>query len=89
MLQLCCLYQVIYLPVGHTHEDIDVLFGVLASKLLRCDAFTPERMMQLFRTLKEESLPATSGYLRSDDTRNVMVDCAPVWDEFFKVSRQC
>ena len=36
--------------VGHTHEDIDGLFGVLAHKLENMNAFTPEAMNALFAT---------------------------------------
>lgn len=34
--------------VGHTHEDIDGLFGVLSSKLQDRTAYTPDEMSQLF-----------------------------------------
>ena len=43
-------------------------------------------MMQLFQeTLHESRLPPALGFLRSDDTSCVMMDCVPQWDMFFKV----
>ena len=37
-----------FLMVGHTHEDIDGLFGVLSHKLAHQNAFTPAAMESLF-----------------------------------------
>lgn len=39
-----------FLPVGHTHEDIDALFSVIAKSLRRCPAFT---FQQLVSTCKD------------------------------------
>ena len=36
-----------FLMVGHTHEDIDGLFGVLSHKLENRHAFTPKEMANL------------------------------------------
>ena len=40
--------QINFLPVGHTHEDIDGLFGLLAVKTVNQNAFTPLEMNALF-----------------------------------------
>ena len=40
--------QINFLMVGHTHEDIDGLFGILANKLQNQNAFTPNDMNALF-----------------------------------------
>ena len=40
--------QINFLMVGHTHEDIDGLFGLLASKLKNLNAFTTFDMNALF-----------------------------------------
>ena len=50
--------QINFLMVGHTHEDIDGLFGVLAHKLQNQNAFTTNDMNALFA---QASKPACSG----------------------------
>ena len=44
---ILCL-QINFLMVGHTHEDIDGLFGILASKLMNLCAYTTQEMNALF-----------------------------------------
>ncbi|KAL3133949.1 hypothetical protein ABBQ32_008396 [Trebouxia sp. C0010 RCD-2024] len=40
--------EINFLPVGHTHEDIDGLFGLLVVKTVNENAFTPLEMNALF-----------------------------------------
>lgn len=45
---LHAILQINFLMVGHTHEDIDGLFGLMASKLKNMNAFTPSDMNAIF-----------------------------------------
>ena len=92
--------QMNFLMVGHTHEDIDGLFGVLSHKLQNRHAFTPKEMADL---LLEAQRAASKVDLRGDDRSGTgidhghlptdgfdsrIVDCVPNWQKFFQVSLQ-
>ena len=48
------MFQMNFLESGHTHIDVDGVFGILSQKLQRQDAWTLDEMMSLF----EESAAA-------------------------------
>jgi len=85
-----------YLQPGHTHEDIDGLFGILASKLMVSNAFTPATMNSLFHETsssaskkvqnKTTGLGIDIGFLPSDQALTRLTYAVPDWTVFFKVS---
>uniref|UniRef100_A0A0G4HJC8 DUF7869 domain-containing protein n=1 Tax=Chromera velia CCMP2878 TaxID=1169474 RepID=A0A0G4HJC8_9ALVE len=44
-----------FLPVGHTHEDIDAFFGVLSKALKASDFFTVDELFEIIRKALEDS----------------------------------
>ena len=70
--------------VGHTHEDIDGLFGVLSSKLRNQNAFTTKDMNALFGEAgksasqnkdRRSGVGIDKGYLPSDTERESSSPC--------------
>ena len=43
------LRQVEFLTTGHTHNDVDGVFGILSQLLRREDAWTPHEMQEIFK----------------------------------------
>ena len=83
-----------FLPVGHTHEDIDGLFGVLSTKLSKTDVFTPHEMIDLFlgaqrdaaayqSASSREGLGRLNGHLPNDEFDSKITTSVPDWREFF------
>ena len=84
-----------FLMVGHTHEDIDGLFGVLSHKL--GNAFTPHEMASLLleaqRSAARIDLPGEDrsgtgidhGHLPTDGFDSRITKCVPNWMKFFVV----
>ena len=88
--------QMIFLMVGHTHEDIDGLFGVLPHKLGDRNAFTPNEMASLLEAqrsaarvdLRGEDRSGTGidhGHLPTDGFDSRITECVPNWMRFFEV----
>lgn len=50
--------------VGHTHEDIDGLFGVLSSKLNNAHAYMPTEMDSLFNEAQQAASRPQPGQSR-------------------------
>ena len=89
--------QMNFLMVGHTHEDIDGLFGVLSHKLANCNAITPPAMQRLFLESKNSVTKlnnATSragggidnGFLPEDVLGSRQTDCVPDFHAFMEVT---
>ena len=86
-----------FLMVGHTHEDIDGLFGVLSHKLANCNALTPAAMESLFlesknavTKLNTATSRATGGVDNGFLPHNVFgtrqTDCVPDFHAFMEVT---
>lgn len=90
-----------FLMVGHTHEDIDGLFGVLSHKLENRHAFTPREMANLLLEaqrsasrvdLRGDDRSGTGidhGHLPTDGFDSRITDCVPNWMKFFEVHLHC
>ena len=50
------IVEVGFLPVGHTHEDIDGMYGILSAKLMRKDIFSLPEIMDTYRTCEDHNL---------------------------------
>lgn len=87
--------QLNFLMVGHTHEDIDGLFGVLSSKLRNQNAFTTLDMNALFAEAgksasqskdRRSGLGIDNGYLPSDTDESRLWRCIADWRLFLQVT---
>lgn len=89
--------QMNFLMVGHTHEDIDGLFGVLSHKLANCNAVTPAAMERLFLESKNAVTKLNNptsragggvdnGFLPDDVFGSRQTDCVPDFHAFMEVT---
>ena len=44
-----CQVKLSFLPVGHTHEDVDQMFSCFSPKLAKADIFSIEQLMEILR----------------------------------------
>ena len=86
-----------FMMVGHTHEDIDGLFGVLSHKLANCNALTPATMESLFLESKNTVAKVNgaksrsaggieNGFLPTDVFGSRHTDCVPDFHAFMEVN---
>ena len=86
--------QINFLPVGHTHEDIDGLFEVLSTKISKRDIFTPQEMIDAFlgsqRAVSAYQAPSSrsglgvvNGHLPTDEFDSRITTSVPDWRAFF------
>lgn len=47
--------EVIHLLKGHTHNDVDAVFGVLAKRVKHATIYTPEELMTALRSSVKKS----------------------------------
>ena len=90
------LIQINFLMVGHTHEDIDGLFGVLAHKLQDQNAFTTQDMNALFAQAgKSTSDPIwgvragvgiDNSFLPDDSQESRLWTCTADWRAWMQVT---
>lgn len=83
--------------VGHTHEDIDGLFGVLANKLINQNAFTTLDMNDLFAQAGKAAsndgggragTGVVHGFLPSDGHESRLWRCIADWRLWMQVTCQ-
>ena len=86
--------QIDFLMVGHTHEDIDGLFGVLAHKLQNQNAFTTNDMNALFAQAGKSASDAMggragvgigNGFLPADGQESRLWRCIADWRLWIQV----
>lgn len=88
--------------VGHTHEDIDGLFGILSRKLENANAFTPQDMNALFEIAgrsastvqergKRSGVGIDNGFLPGDIEESRLWKVIADWRSWLQVCifRQC
>ena len=72
--------QVSFLPVGHTHEDIDAVFALIWTYLMTHKVLTPEQYEQLL-------LLAVQG--REEQAELFDLWAIPAYDDYFSKYRTC
>lgn len=82
--------------VGHTHEDIDGLFGVLAHKLQNQNAFTTQDMNALFAQAGKSASDSIwgvragvgidNGFLPDDSQESRLWTCIADWRAWMQVT---
>lgn len=89
------LTQINFLMVGHTHEDIDGLFGVLAHKLQNQNAFTTTDMNDLFAQAGKSAsndhggragVGIDNGFLPGDGEASRLWRCIADWRLWLEVT---